>query len=111
MSQSFEPPGSLLVEPEAKQVEVRADLINGDQARWKGQFAAEALVIYESLVAAGGLEGWEIIHKLLGDDLGVPPRSVQIRVNRKEMVRIPYDRPKHLRRDLAVLLIIKHPRK
>jgi len=94
VSQNFEPPGSLLVEPEAKQVEVLADYINGDQARWKGQFAAEALVTYESLVAAGGLDGWEIIHKLLGDDLGVPPRSVQIRVNRKEMVRIPYDRPK-----------------
>jgi hypothetical protein len=94
VSKNFEPPGSLLVEPEVQQVEVLADFINGDQARWKGQFAAETLVRYESLAAAGGLEGWEIIHKLLGDDLGVPPRSVQMRVNCKEMVRIPYDRSK-----------------
>lgn len=46
MSKNFEPPGSLLVEPEMRQVEILADFINGDQARWKGQFAAEALVTY-----------------------------------------------------------------
>lgn len=72
-------------------------LINGDMWPHEGEFAAQLLRKYRGLVARGGLQGWEIIHELLGDDWGAPPVTVQILVDGKEVARIPYDRPKRRR--------------
>jgi hypothetical protein len=73
-------------------------LINGDLWPHEGEFAAQLLLKYQGLVARGGLQGWEIIHALLGDDWGAPPTYVQFRVNGKVVATVPYDRPKRSRR-------------
>lgn len=92
----FEPPGSPQ-QTESKGVLIFADFSDGDLGAWDGQFAADTLATYESLVAAGDLKGWEIIHKLLGDDGGAPPVVVRIWVSGKEVARIPYDKSKRRR--------------
>jgi hypothetical protein len=96
MSQNF--PGSPPAKTEAKQVEIFAELVDGDLMPWDGQFAVDTLAKYESLMAAGNLKGWEIIHELFGDDWAAPPVMVRILVNGIEVARIPYDRPKRGRR-------------
>ena len=97
MNQNFEPPGS---PPNAElgRVEVFVNLIGGGMWPHEGEFAAQLLLKYQSLVARGGLQGWEIIHEMLGDDWGAPPVTVQILVNGNEVARIPYDKPKSRRR-------------
>lgn len=81
-----------------EKVEVFVHLINGDFSPYEGEFAAELLLKYQRLIAHGGLEGWEIIHGMLGDDWGAPPKYVQILVDGEEIARIPYDKPKRSRR-------------
>jgi hypothetical protein len=97
MSKDFEPPGSP-PQPELGKVEVFVNLIDGALWPHEGEFAAQLLVRYRAIVARGGLEGWEIIHELLGDDWGAPPATVQILVDGKEVARIPYDKPKRRRK-------------
>jgi hypothetical protein len=94
MTQNFEPPGSTVVH----RVEIVASLVDGSEMRWDGQFATAKLAEYRSLVSVGGLEGWQIIHQLLSDDWGPPPRFVQFLVNGNMVASIPYDRPKRYRR-------------
>jgi hypothetical protein len=98
MSQNFEPPGSAPPQAERRKVEVFADFKDDGQRPYNGEDAAELLLKYERLVAAGGLEGWALIHALLGDDWAAPPVRVRILVNGREVARIPYDRPKRRRR-------------
>jgi hypothetical protein len=62
--------------------------LQGGARAW--DFAADKLVEYEAALVARGLEGWTLIHELLGDDWGAPPRSVQILVNGKIVAAIPY---------------------
>jgi hypothetical protein len=94
MSPNFEAPGS---PPQPGTVEVFVNLVNGDQMPYEGEFAAELLPKYRALVARGGLEGWQIIHELLGDDWGAPPQTMQIFVDGKMVAAVPYDRPKKRR--------------
>lgn len=91
MSQNFEPPGS-----RTENVEIVISLVDGGERRIDGKFAADKLAEYRSLLAQEH-EGWKLIHALLGDDWGPPPRYVQILMNGKEVARIPYDKPKRLR--------------
>jgi hypothetical protein len=97
MSQNFEPPGSRGVQAESRKVEVHVYFKDDSFRAYDGEDAAELLARYQALVVAGGLDGWQIIEGMLGDDWGAPPRSVQILVNGKELARIPYDKPKRRR--------------
>jgi hypothetical protein len=92
MSKNFEPPGSP-AHPEPEKVEVFVYLIDGALWPHEGQFATRLLVKYRDLVAQGGLQGWEIIHALLGDDRGAPPTRMEFRVNGIVVATVPYDLP------------------
>jgi hypothetical protein len=97
MSQNFEPHGSPR-QPEPEKVEVFVYLVDGALWPHEGEFAAQLLMEYHDLVARRALQGWEIIHVLLGDDWGAPPTRVEFRVNGKVVAAVPYDRPKQSRR-------------
>jgi hypothetical protein len=95
MSQNFDPPGLTgQNQTPLPRVEIIAPLVDGGEMRWDGEFAAGKLAEYEALAAAGGLAGWHIIHELLSDDWGPPPRAVQFFEEGKMVASIPYDRPK-----------------
>jgi hypothetical protein len=92
MSKNFEPPG-----PRLENVEIVISLVDGGEKRIDGHAAADILAEYRKLVAQG-LEGWRLIHELLGDDWGPPPIYVRILVNGEMVATIPYDRPRRSRR-------------
>ncbi len=56
-----------------ERVQIVAELVEGSQSDWQGQFATETLAKCESLVAAGDLARWQINHELLGNDWALHP--------------------------------------
>jgi hypothetical protein len=92
MSKNFAP-----LDLRRENIEIVISLVDGGERRIDGQAAADILAEYHKLVAHG-LEGWRLIHALLGDDWWPPPTYVQILVKGVVLASIPYDKPKRLRR-------------
>lgn len=92
MSENLEPAC-----PRLENVEIVISLVDGGERRIDGQAAADILAEYHKLVTQG-LEGWKLIHALLGDDWGPPPIYVRFLVSGETVAKIPYHKPKRSRR-------------